>query len=311
MPNNALAYSPTLGLIESHVAIYKIYVLRNPIDGKIFYVGQTMQLLETRLSGHLSETGGSNRDKIKYIKGLLELGHKPLIEAIETIATTCYIDKMAVNEREIYWIRYHISLGCDLLNKSSIAPNTKCQEYHGYLSAIKKGEPSWHYYYCGKTAGGYDVYDEAKLKADGFRLREPEPVKQGKIFGIEHHYNPKEYIKFLIKMGLYVNNQEGRKYVTTEVFPIQPSWSIEFLKSIPPYENAFEEFEFEEDDNCDMEDEELENDCCDDEQNGDLEIDDFSERNEYVIWEPINYFGWTLSELVLPQLYFVLNIKIN
>lgn len=301
MPNDVLAYSPTLALIESHVAIYKIYILRNPIDNKIFYVGQTMQSLETRLSGHISETGGSNREKIKYIKEILESGNKPFIEAIETIATTCYIDKMAVNEREIYWIRYHKSLGCELLNKSAIAPNTKCHEYHGYLSAIKNGETSWHYYYCGKTAGGYKVYDEAKLKADGFRLREPETVKHGKIFGIEHYYNPLEYRKYLIKMGFGIKDDENKKEVVTEVYPIQPSWTAEFKGSIP-YNDIFEDIEI---DDCDYESEEIEDDLCDYEQNGDLEPDLNDELGIKLLYEPINTVGLVLSELKLPDFYYV------
>ena len=156
MSENILAYNPTLGLIESYVGIYKIYILRNPITEEIFYVGQTKMPLEVRLSGHISETG-ANREKINYIQAILGAGQKPIIEAIETIATTCYIDTMAVNEREIYWIRYHKSLGCNLFNKAATAPDTKCREYHGYLSAIKNGETSWHYYYCGKTAAGYDA----------------------------------------------------------------------------------------------------------------------------------------------------------
>lgn len=305
MPSNSLAYSPTLALIESHVAIYKIYILRNPIDEKIFYVGQTMLSLETRLSGHISGTG-SNRDKINYIKKILESGNKPFIEAIETIATTCYIDKMAVNEREIYWIRYHKSLGCELLNKSSIAPNTKCHEYHGYLSAIRKGETSWHYYYCGKTAGGYSVYDEAKLKADGFRLREPEPetVTQGKIFGIAHYYNPLEYIKYLVKMGLAINDDKNKKEVATENYPIQPHWTLEFKASIP-HNDIFEDIEF---DDCDYEEEEIEDDMCDYELTGDDEREYYEEQDHYVIFEPIHFTGWTLSSLVLPQLYFVTKI---
>lgn len=301
MPDNILAYSPTVSLIESHVAIYKIYVLRNPIDEKIFYVGQTMQSLETRLSGHMSETGGSNREKINYIKEILESGNKPIIEAIETIATTCYIDKMAVNEREIYWIRYHKSLGCVLLNKAAIAPNTKCHEYHGYLTSIKKGETSWHYYYCGKTAGGYKVYDEAKLKADGFRLREPESVKKGKIIGIEHYYNPLEYRKYLLKIGISIDKEVDKDVISTEIFPIQPSWTVEFAASIP-YNDLFEDNEI---DDCDFEDDELEGDMSDYEPDHDNDIDSEWELGDRPAFEAIHWEGFILSECVLPELYFV------
>jgi hypothetical protein len=200
--NEVLAYSPLLYLVESHVAIYKIYVLKNPFTQDVFYVGQTMQEIEMRLVGHLvlSET---NKEKVAYIQDILAKGEKPIIESIETIAATCYIDKMAVNEREIYWIKYYKSLGCSLLNKSVTDPNTKCREYHTYLSSIKQGKSSYHYYYCGKTAGGIRVYDEKRLLADGFKMPSPKPKDNpmpGK-YTSESDYNPWENERFLKLIG--------------------------------------------------------------------------------------------------------------
>jgi len=166
MRQEVLAYSPKLYLIESHVACYKIYILKNPLDNQIFYVGQTINDLSERLYGHINQTGASNRDKINYIKSIIEKGEKPIIEQVETIHTTCYIDKASVNERENYWIKYYRGIGCKLFNIA----NPKNYEYQNYLSSIKKGESKWHYYYCGKTISGYEVYDETRLKADGFSL---------------------------------------------------------------------------------------------------------------------------------------------
>lgn len=305
MPDNILAYSPTLGLVESHVGIYKIYILRNPITEEIFYVGQTKMPLETRLSGHISETG-ANRDKINYIKTILEAGQKPIIEAIETIATTCYIDTMAVNEREIYWIRYHKSLGCKLLNIAATAPDTKCREFHGYLSAIKRGETSWHYYYCGKTAGGYSVYDEAKLKADGFVFRtkaKPEiPEEKPRV---EFPYDPFEYVKSRIKLGLPVIDRRDadKNKVITCNFPEQPAWSAEFRNGIPPYNSLKVEMYLEmQIDDCDFEDNELDADYSDYEPDNDYEEDD-----EYAkIYEPISYQNCILGELNIPKGYYTL-----
>lgn len=278
-PDKMLPYSPTLGLIESHVAIYKIYVLRNPLNEEIFYVGQTKMPLETRLSGHIAETG-ANRDKINYIKNILESGQRPIIEAIETIATTCYIDTMAVNEREIYWIKYHKSLGCNLLNKASTSPDTKCHEYHGYLSAIKKGSTSWHYYYCGKTAGGYKVYDEKKLTADGFVFK-PTPIVVENRNVCEKVYNPWLNDNFLIKLGAYVKKSEDNKPVTSETYPIQPCWTQGFRKEIPPYNSIKVELYLEYfQDYSDYEPEETDNDMSDYEPESDSEDDDavISER---------------------------------
>lgn len=301
MSNNRLAYSPTLGLVESHVGIYKIYVLRNPITEEIFYVGQTKMPLEVRLNGHIAQTG-SNREKINYIKAILDAGEKPIIEAIETIATTCYIDTMAVNEREIYWIRYHKSVGCNLLNIAATAPDTICREYHGYLTAIKRGETFWHYYYCGKTAGGYEVYDEAKLKADGFVMRvNPNPtIPSGKPCR-DHYYNPFEYAKSRIKLGLQSKINTNEVYIPTGAYVAQPSWSVDFKAGIPPYKSLKVEMFLEmQVDDCDFEDDELEADYSD------YEPDHDEENEDTELFELICMEDYTISELKLPENYYYL-----
>lgn len=174
-------YSPLLSLEESHVASYKIYVLKHPETKEVFYVGQTVQDLDTRLTGHLGSSE-SNKQKVEFLKGLVALGLKPVIQEIETIHATCYIDKYLVNERELYWIRYYKSIGCKLLNAAGISPYAKSTEYHDYLSSIRKGETQWRYYYCGRTISGIEVYDEKKLNADGFQF--PDSIK------IENNYTP-------------------------------------------------------------------------------------------------------------------------
>lgn len=230
-----LPYSPTLYLEDSYVGQFKIYTLRNPFTKEIFYVGQTMQALNTRLSGHIGETG-ANREKIAYIKEIVNRGQKPIIEAIEVVATTCYIDRVMVNQRELYWIKYYKDLGCNLLNKSGIDSDGTYRIYSGYLASLKRGETMWHYYYCGKTAGGYEVYDETKLKADGFRL--PIPVEPVSKKGYESpSYSPFDNNRFWERLG-YPPEESGLKpKVTTEIFPPQPSWSAEFLNGIPYDEN--------------------------------------------------------------------------
>ncbi len=189
-----LAYNPTLYLVESHVATYKIYILRNPFTKEVFYVGQTMQDLATRLSGHTSETG-ANREKINYIKEITDKGEKPIIEEIETIHARCYIEKESVNEREAYWIKHFRGIGCRLYNVA----NPSSYEYKSYLASIKNGEAKWHYYYCGKTVGGYKVYDERRILADGFKF----PVEYTYNFQDTQPtgYNPWRNERFIKKVG--------------------------------------------------------------------------------------------------------------
>lgn len=201
------AYNPTLYLVESHVASYKIYVLKNPFNGDVFYVGQTMQTLAERLVGHLSCTG-NNRDKINYIREILEKGEKPVIEDVESIHAKCYIDKVLVHERENYWINHYRGIGCKLLNLAM----PQAHEYKHYLSCIKRGEVNWRYYYCGRTVSGIEVYDEKKLLADGFQLptyRKPYSEENNN----EHYYNPWENERFIKSIGYRTRYDDHLSYV--------------------------------------------------------------------------------------------------
>lgn len=179
-----IAYDPIVPIIDSYVAIYKIYVLKDPFSDEVFYVGQTQKSLDERLSQHISCTE-YNKEKCEYIQGIISRGGKPIIESIEVISGLCYVDKLSVNEREIYWIKFYTQSGCKLLNVNSIDPKSKCIEYHQYLTAIKGRKTDLKYYYCGKTVTGVTVYDKRRLELDGFVLNETknEPPKDEKFDG--------------------------------------------------------------------------------------------------------------------------------
>ncbi len=164
-----LSYTPGLQLIESYAATYYIYVLKNPVNNEIFYVGKTTKELKMRLSGHLSDSGGET-EKGKYILSILESGGKPIIESVEVIYGICYLDKIKANQREYYWIKYYKNTGAPLTNKVGTDENSCNLEYQGYLNSLKNGKSSWHYYYCGKTKYGIKVYDEEKMNEDGFKF---------------------------------------------------------------------------------------------------------------------------------------------
>lgn len=193
------AYNPRLWLRESYVDIYKIYILKHPDTGDVFYVGQTNQDLGKRLYGHLHD--GVNEDKTDYIQSLIKEGKEPIIESVEVIQTTCYIDKYAVNEREIYWIKFFKEKGCLLTNKASTSPNSKSAEYHNYLASLKRGQAEYHYYYCGETASGIRVYDEQKLIADGFGLPESKIFKTYQDGCNDSRYSPWDNPRFTKWVG--------------------------------------------------------------------------------------------------------------
>ena len=92
---------------------YTIYKLIDPTDNRIRYVGLTFNDLKTRLKSHLYEPGKSH--KIYWINKLKKQGLKPIIESIEEDISSY---EMACN-REIYYIDYFNSIGCDLTNMAT------------------------------------------------------------------------------------------------------------------------------------------------------------------------------------------------
>ena len=241
-----IAYSPNLSLKDSHVAIYKIYVLKDPFSNEVFYVGQTFQELSGRLSGHISDAGASNQTKKQYIKEIIERGSKPIIEAVETIRGTCYIDKLFVNDREIFWVKYYKSKGVKLLNAALMHDDAECKDFRSYLRHIKEGQTEYRFYYCGTTHGGHAVYDEARMNLDGFILPKndaPESVviEKPKVKVVE------KIVERVIYRTLYTTIYEKRPTIKTDTFPEQPGWTSEFAAGIPYSDDLIDEFDFEED----------------------------------------------------------------
>lgn len=92
---------------------YTIYKLIDPTTNQIRYVGLTFNDLKMRLKSHLSESGKSH--KIFWIKKLKNQGFVPIIESIEDNIATYEI----ACEREIYFIDYFKSIGCELTNMAT------------------------------------------------------------------------------------------------------------------------------------------------------------------------------------------------
>lgn len=181
----------------------------------------------------------------------------PIINAVEVVATKCYIDKVMVNERELYWIKYYREKGFALLNKASIDTDGTHRVYSSYLASIKRGETSYHYYVCGKTIGGDEVYDEQRLNADGFLLKHTQNYY---VVEQEHRHLKERRLK---QAGEYVPPiKEDKAILRTVVFPEQPQWSMEFMASIEYRVGEPNDWEFEPAEDDDLEnDTDIEPDC--------------------------------------------------
>lgn len=203
-----LSYREGLDLIESYVKTYSIYVLRNPENNEVFYVGKTSKDLKVRLSGHMSDLGASSA-KGQYLKILFDKGLKPTIEAVEVMYGTCYIDSIKALDREIYWIKHYKSLGCNLTNAVNASEHSYNGEFARYRNQIYSGKTLWEYYYCGKTKSGIPVYDEEKLNDDGFVLNINKEEMRPDYQSIED----KEFKETITYHNIY--DDENPNYITS------------------------------------------------------------------------------------------------
>ncbi len=92
---------------------YTIYKLIDPTDNKIRYIGLTFNSLKERLKSHRNEKGKSH--KCYWIKKLKLNGMEPIIESIEENISSYEV----ACEREIYFMDYFRSIGCDLTNSAT------------------------------------------------------------------------------------------------------------------------------------------------------------------------------------------------
>ena len=82
----------------------KIYKLLDPKTKEIKYIGKTINSLETRLIGHMTQLILSNprfSEKNEWISSLLKEGYCPIIELIELV------NEKQSKEKEKYWINYY------------------------------------------------------------------------------------------------------------------------------------------------------------------------------------------------------------
>jgi hypothetical protein len=82
----------------------KIYKLLDPKNKEIKYIGKTINDLEVRLIGHITQLILNNprfSEKNQWISSLLKEGYCPIIELVELV------NKEQANQKEKYWINYY------------------------------------------------------------------------------------------------------------------------------------------------------------------------------------------------------------
>lgn len=88
-----------------------IYKLIDPISNEVRYIGKTKNSLTKRLYEHFTIRNlQTNTHKNNWIKKLITLNLRPLIEIIEIV------DEISWIEREMYWIKFFKDNGANLTN---------------------------------------------------------------------------------------------------------------------------------------------------------------------------------------------------
>lgn len=90
--------------------VVSIYVLVDPRDGEIRYVGWTNKSLKARLRGHLYDAKRESNWRAKWIRRLVALGLRPMIRLVQTVPSSAYA------QAECYWIKHFRDTGCRLTN---------------------------------------------------------------------------------------------------------------------------------------------------------------------------------------------------
>jgi hypothetical protein len=95
-------------------SIVNIYELIDPVSYKPRYVGKTITDLSDRLKVHIhqSKIAVKHTHKEAWIKGLLNKGLRPIINLIEQVEDSNWVD------REMYWISKYRLMYQDLCNLS-------------------------------------------------------------------------------------------------------------------------------------------------------------------------------------------------
>ena len=103
--------------------IVRVYVLKDPRDHQIKYVGITTAPLKARLQGHYKTARVKDWRVSRWIRRLWELNLEPVIEQVDECTEENW------PEVEKRWITYYKNLGCELTNSVNGGRGALGQDY--------------------------------------------------------------------------------------------------------------------------------------------------------------------------------------
>jgi len=159
-----------------------IYVLIDPRNNEIRYVGKTIQKLHRRLSRHLNHKNKSH--KKSWIDGLKKEGLKPIIDILDVVP----------EQEWVFWEKYYISLfktwGFDLLNHTNGG------------DGVERGTKPWNWGLKGvlkSNSGSFKKGERRSVKNE---------FKKGERRSVKTEFKKGELPHNTMKVGLYdLNNK--------------------------------------------------------------------------------------------------------
>lgn len=164
-----------------------IYSLSHPVTGEVRYVGKADNP-KLRLYGHLNDPYDS--EKTRWIKGIVDLGLKPIVDIIDTIS----------KDNWVFWENHYVCLyrswGFSLTNKSHVSSDEKKRKIS--ISNKKAFENPEVRLAISKRLTGRKISDATRAKLSAINTGAGSPFF-GKHLTDEHKKNISE-------------SQKGRKF---------------------------------------------------------------------------------------------------
>lgn len=141
--------------------MYTVYVLLNPRDQKVKYVGMTKNSLLLRLRQHL-QPEGANLSKKEWIESLITIGLCPVIKGVFSCSS-----REIAQEEERFVIKTLRTQGAEILNGGPHSVETRMRQ-----SFAKKGRPSSHRGKTWSEQGRRNTSESVRGKRKSFRTDE-------------------------------------------------------------------------------------------------------------------------------------------
>lgn len=204
---------------------YYIYVLIDPRDSRIRYVGQTVNIKQRYKNHCIIHRSKDHRSH--WLNNLRSLNLKPIMQIVEEC------DESTWAERETYWIRHYRDLGCGLVNATEggegISGLKHSEEAKRKMGDIHRGKiiSEDHRRKISEANRGKTRSEETKRKMSEAHKGEKNPYygkthsKEIRLKMSEVNKNPSEETRCKLREATRGNNNPNSKLNEEQVIQIK------------------------------------------------------------------------------------------